>query len=411
LSPAEMGVFRFIERVFRECCLKWGFEEVRTPTIEYLNLFTSAGMLTPGMLSKVYSFLDWDGWSGERVVLRPDGTIPVVRLYIDSLADRDLAKLFYVTNIFIFDETGQQNRERWQCGAELIGKGSAAADIELISLSREVLDKLGITGVELRLSHAGLVKALLARLGLSPEEQARLLDQILDGEEGALDRLKAESRELGSALLPLFNLKGQSPGFLKNLRALAAQDLPELKPHLDDFMKIVDYLEALGCDYQIDIASGAGFEYYTGLVFQYFLGGEKVGGGGRYDNLVPAMGGKNVPASGFALYLDRLVNLVKPEAVGQCPSRRILVSVKSGEKRLLERVCEVTRCLREGGYTAEIDLGAREPAGLRWSLEVGGEGAPFTLKDRLTTGSLPANTAGEVLALLEEKSADKDSPA
>jgi len=94
LSPEEMVRFRLIEGVFRDCCLKWGNREVRTPTIEYLHLFTSAGTLTPSMLGKVYSFLDWDDWSGERVVLRPDGTIPVARLYIDTMQGKGLAKLF-----------------------------------------------------------------------------------------------------------------------------------------------------------------------------------------------------------------------------------------------------------------------------------------------------------------------------
>jgi len=86
LSPDEMARFRLIEAVFRDRCLRWGYQEVRTPTIEYLHLFTSAGTLTPSMLGKVYSFLDWDGWSGERVVLRPDGTIPIARLYIDTMS-------------------------------------------------------------------------------------------------------------------------------------------------------------------------------------------------------------------------------------------------------------------------------------------------------------------------------------
>ena len=74
-------------------------------------------------------------------------------------------------------------------------------------------------------------------------------------------------------------------------------------------------LDELGLKYQINIASGAGFEYYTGMIFQFFTGGEKMGGGGRYDALIPSMGGGDVPASGFALYLDRLMKLVKPEAM------------------------------------------------------------------------------------------------
>jgi len=130
LLPEEMLRFRRIEDVFRTCCRNWGYQEVRTPTLEYLHLFTATGTLTASMLSKVYSFLDWDGWSGERVVLRPDGTIPVVRLYIDNLSGQELARLFYVTNIFAFEGTGKKNRERWQCGAEFFGGAKFAPDVE-----------------------------------------------------------------------------------------------------------------------------------------------------------------------------------------------------------------------------------------------------------------------------------------
>ena len=84
LTPDDMRAFRLVEDTFRDCCIGWGYDEIRTPTIEYLYLFTSAGTLTPNMLGKVYSFLDWDGWSGERVVLKPDGTIPTARYYIDN---------------------------------------------------------------------------------------------------------------------------------------------------------------------------------------------------------------------------------------------------------------------------------------------------------------------------------------
>ena len=111
LFPADMEKFRLINEVFRDSCLKWGYEEVRTPTLENLHLFTSAGTLTPSMLGKVYSFLDWDGWSGERVVLRPDATIPVARLYSESMSERELAKLFYIVNTFIFEETGKKKEK------------------------------------------------------------------------------------------------------------------------------------------------------------------------------------------------------------------------------------------------------------------------------------------------------------
>ncbi|GAG26673.1 unnamed protein product, partial [marine sediment metagenome] len=166
LLPAEMALFRRIEGVCRDCLRQWGYQEVRTPTLEYLHLFTSAGTLTPGMLGKVYSFLDWDGWSGERVVLRPDGTIPVARLYTENLEKDGPARLFYAANTFMFEEAGGRPRERWQCGAELIGSGEKTADAELITLSTEMIKKLGVADVTLKLSHAGLMQALLAKLGL-----------------------------------------------------------------------------------------------------------------------------------------------------------------------------------------------------------------------------------------------------
>ena len=400
LSPQEMIVFRLIEEAFRDCCLKWGYEEVRTPTLEYLHLFTSTGTLTPGMLSKVYSFLDWDGWSGERVVLRPDGTIPVARLYIDSMEAREWAKLFYVTNVFIFEETGKKTRERWQCGAELMGVGSPLADVELIMLALEVLKRLGLKGIEMRLSHAGLIKSLLSQLGLSPGEQTRVFDQILDGDTEALARIKPGGPELARALSALLELKGKSSGFLKNLKALFTQSLPGLEPDLDNFINIVDLVEALGCDYQIDIATGRDFEYYTGVIFQFFMGEEKIGGGGRYDALIPLMGGRDVPASGFALYLDHLMNLVKPEILAKPMAQRILIRA---EPEAIKGGFSVASCLREAGYVAELHLGGQEPANLRWTLDVQSKAPLFILTDQVSHRRFERQTAAEVLALLGEE--------
>src|SRR3972149_510472 len=122
LLPQDMEKIRRLEGVFRDVCWRWGYGEVRTPVLEYLHLFTTAGTLTPGMLSRVYSFLDWDGWSGERVVLRPDGTIPTARLFLSEVGKAP-ARLFYVENVFSFEETGREARERWQGGGGVIGGG------------------------------------------------------------------------------------------------------------------------------------------------------------------------------------------------------------------------------------------------------------------------------------------------
>jgi histidyl-tRNA synthetase len=405
LSPAEMGTFRLVEDVFRDCCRRWGYGEVRTPTIEYLHLFTSAGTLTPTMLGKVYSFLDWDGWSGERVVLRPDGTIPVARLYTESLRD-GLARLFYAANIFIFEEAAEKTRERWQCGAELIGAGSALADAELVSLSLEVLEKLGIKGVELRLSHAGLIKALLTKLGLGPEERDSIFDRILDGNTVATGEAGGQNQELVAALAPLLGLKGQSPGFLRNQRAVLGESLPEVLAPLDDFLNTVAILDDLGLKYRIDVASGAGFEYYTGVIFQLYAGGAKVGGGGRYDALIPSMGGKDVPASGFALYVDQLMTMVKTETLKKPAPESVLVRANSNNA--VKAAFGAAAGLRQAGYIAELDLNGQKPAP-RWTVEVGP--ASLVLVDKLKSKRMELNNLDEVLARLEGEGAGQDSPA
>lgn len=400
LSPQEMRRFRLIEGIFRESCLKWGYEEVRTSTIEHLHLFTSTGTLTPSRLRRIYSFLDWDGWSGERVVLRPDGTIPIARLYIETMADEKLAKLFYVTDVFNFEETGKESREKWQCGAELIGAGSATADVELVTLALEVIHKLGLKDVELRLSHAGLIRTLLVEFGLSHEKQAEVFDNILDGDLSVLAKLKPEKPELGRTLAALLDLKGKSAGFLKNMRSLVNRDLPELEAPFNNFIDIVERLEAIGCGYQIDVTSGRGFEYYTGLIFRLFIGGEEVGGGGRYDALIPLMGGRDTPASGFALYLDCLMGLISLEKLAQPSVGKILVSAGLKKAGDLKEAFDLAVRLHEAGYPAEVYLGGPEPVDSKWTVEIRSKEPCYVLTDRVSQQRLEAGTGTEVLALL-----------
>lgn len=399
LFPEEMRRFRFIEGIFRNCCLKWGYEEVRTPTLEYLHLFTSTGTLTPSRLRRVYSFLDWDGWSGERVVLRPDGTIPIARLYIDTMAEKKSARLYYVTNVFSFEETGREAREKWQCGVELIGANSSLADVELIMLALDVLNKLGVTDIGLTLSHAGVVRALLAEFGLNHEEQTQLVDRILDGDLAVLAGLKPERPELGRALAALLDLKGRSSGFLKNMRSLFARELPGLESPFDDFIHAVDRLEEAGCECQVDITSARGFEYYTGLMFQLFAGGEEIGGGGRYDALIPLLGGTDTPASGFALYIDRLMDMVRPKVQVKPGTDAVLLKVGEREVVPAGRIFELAGRLREAGYAAKIDIGGEE-LGAGWLVEIQGK-VPFYWLTDLTNGRrLEVQGDDEVLASL-----------
>ena len=401
MLPDDMLRFRYIEDVFRDCCRDWSYKEIRTPTLDYLHLFTATGTLTPGMLSKVYSFLDWDGWSGERVVLRPDGTIPVARLYIDNLREQKLDRLFYVTNIFAFEETGKENRERWQCGAEFFGGAQFVADVEIILLAKEVINKLGLSRVKLQLSHAGLVKALIKEFKLSSSEETRLTDRVLEGDWQALTAAKTSSPELDRLISSLLNLKGKSSSFLNNVRALTTQSSPDFKSSLEDFINITTLLDSMGCNYEIDTKAMQGFEYYTGACFQLSAGGKKVGGGGRYDNLVPLMNGEETPACGFALYVDPIMGLLPSKKEDKA---NILVKGEELSSEIANNCFTLAGLLRNAGYHTEVDFTGREESDFRWVILVSEKKpSPFVVIDCRQKRQRKAVDAVEIFLILRQE--------
>jgi histidyl-tRNA synthetase len=375
LTTEEMLRFRSVETAFQETAKSSGYSEIRTPTLEYLHLFTSAGTLTPGMLRRVYSFLDWDGWSGERVVLKPDATIPVARFYADQLSQKaKLARLYYITNTFIFEETGKKSRERWQCGAELIGAGSALADVELITMACDSIKKMGIDDIKLKLSHGGLIKELLVSMGMSHVEQDNIFEHILNGDTGALETLQVANPKPVEILRLLLGEKGKSAGFLKNLRSISADGMPQVQKELDSFISTVELLEKTTSDFEIDFTSGKGFEYYTGFIFRVFIGTENVGGGGRYDRLIGMMNGPSVPAAGFALYIDKLAEVINIDSLYIPVAQRVSLDVTPSA---MKEGTELADLLRKAGFVVMLVIDKNKPADCGWEIEVKSEPPQF----------------------------------
>ncbi len=362
LLPADMAQFRRIEDAFRAGSSAFGYEEVKPPTIEYLQLFTALGTLTPRMVGRVYSFLDWDGWTGERVVLRPDSTIPVARLYVENLSPLVPARLCYVTNSFVFDETGSKQRERWQCGAEFIGGAPVVADVEMVLLVQDVMARLGLEDIRFQICHAGLMRALIDELDLDPEAKGRLVVTVLDGDWRELHEAVSRVSEMKRYLSPLLQLKGGSAGYLSNVRALASSATESFRKSLDEFIEVATLLDDLECTYEIDITAVRNFEYYTGLCFQLVGGpGEKLGGGGRYDDLIPMMGGPNTNACGFALYVDQLMNLLRESP---CAVRCVAVVCEDVSPAALCKTLSAAKAVRSAGWDAVV--------GIRRSVEFAG---------------------------------------
>ncbi len=382
LLPDEMERLRVIEDAFASTCLAWGYRETRTPVIEPLHLFTSAGTLSPRTLDRVYSFLDWDGWSGERVVLRPDSTIPVARLYAESLDGGRIAKLFYSQNVFRFTDDGS-SREEWQCGVELIGDTGRRGDVELVSLALESLAPLALPNIAVRLSHAGLVRAVLAAAGLADDEQSAAYDRLLDGDMSVVDEVESRLPQLNAPLRMLFDIDGAGSGYIANLRGALAASIPGLAPALDDLAFVVAALEARGIAPVINAVLARSFEYYSGLVVRIECNGQRVATGGRYDELVGLVGGKPVPASGFALYLTPLMALLPPARPAN--ETRVVVQSEGDDATVLASMYETAARLRRGGLAVEAIEGMHSIPTHRLTCRA--TSPRFTLTSRASTES------------------------
>jgi histidyl-tRNA synthetase len=309
LGPREMARFRRVERVFLEVTAGRGYREIRTPTIEPLHLFTAAGTLSPQLLERVYSFLDWDGWSGERVVLRPDGTVPAARWLLEQggAASEAPTRLCYVQPVYRF-VPGEGDRERWQAGVELFGHGAPAGDAELLQLAVALLRALGLTP-RVELAHAGIVRAAFAAAGLDATQQLAAFDRVIDGDGGVTAELAAAFPQAAPALRLLLEMEGGGAGYLANLRAALLPVLPAAGAALDELVSAAAVLDDADVQYRVRPATARNFEYYTGVTFRMSAGDAQCLAGGRYDGLAEALGGRAVPASGFGAELLRLAEI------------------------------------------------------------------------------------------------------
>lgn len=366
LGPEAMRRFRRIETAFRGACDRWMFSEIRTPVVEPLHLFTSAGTLSPNLLDRVYSFLDWDGWSGERVVLRPDSTIATARYVAEHPGEH---RLYYVQNVFRFAPNGD-DRELWQCGAELSGDTEPRGDLELILLALEALEALDLRA-SVRVSHTGVIRAILGAANLEQPAQAALYDRILDGDASALAELESAAPAREASLNVLFDGRGGS-AFVRNMRALYRDSLAGAAPAFDVLETLTGALEALHVPVEASAALARNFEYYTGTVFQFVVDGHVVGNGGRYDSLLGASGASEMPASGFALDIDAIADLLAPAGDGSDPRLSVRTTDDSVET-LVAAVNAVRAAHRRGAPARLLTAGERGEA-----LEVGGTPPAFS---------------------------------
>ncbi|OED35176.1 histidine--tRNA ligase [PVC group bacterium (ex Bugula neritina AB1)] len=345
ILPSEVNTWTFIENVARCLFCQYGFDEIRTPIFEKTELFLSGiGEGSDIVQKEMYTFEDP---KKNRITLRPEGTAPVIRAFLENHLPQmgALHKLFYLGPMFRY-ERPQKGRMRqfYQIGAEVLGVKAPLLDVDMMIFVHHFLKELGILNVTLKVNTLGSREDKIAYQNnlkdfLSAKKTHLCKDCQVRYEKNVLRVLDCSNQNCSS--------------IVKEMTPLSEIIGPERREY---FETVCLYLDKAGVPYEKDLYLVRGLDYYTDTVFEFLcssLGAQNaIAAGGRYDNLVQTLGGKETPAFGFACGLERLI-LSLPEDFNLSQSRTGVYWIFLEDKARQSFFSRV-QWMREKGWKAEM---------------------------------------------------------
>ncbi|GAA3018272.1 histidine--tRNA ligase [Tetragenococcus solitarius] len=386
ILPGESEKWQFIEETARTLFSRYQYQEIRTPLFEHYEVISrSVGDTTDIVSKEMYDFYD----KGNRhITLRPEGTAPIVRSYVEHKLfgpeHTNPYKVFYIGPMFRY-ERPQKGRLRQfhQIGVEAFGSNNPATDVETMIMALEFFKQLGIKQFHLVINTLGdqktrknyrqaLVDYFFAYESQLSEDSKRRLQEnplrILDSKDKADQKLVADA-----------------PSILDYLS-------PEAFQH---FTQVTTMLDALEISYEIEPTMVRGLDYYTHTIFEIMSDNPQLGAqstlcaGGRYDQLVEELGGPDTPGFGFAMGIERLLLVLENEAV-ELPDLHSLDAyvVNIGANTNVEAL-KVTQAIRDAGFSADRDVMGRKAKAQFKSADKKGARLVFTLgEDELEAGMI-----------------------
>ena len=351
--PDDAARRELLERSARRILQGAGYRRIETPTFEATELFArGVGEATDIVQKEMYTF---DDGGGRSLTLRPEGTAPVCRAYIEHGMHKlpQPVKLWYLSSFFRA-EAPQRGRYRqfWQVGAEAIGSAAPEVDAELIVLLAELLEAMSVKGTRLSLASLG-----------TPETRAEYREELAAYLHEHEQQLSAEVRNRID-LNPMRAFDASDPatrevmkGAPKLLDRLSSEDA-------EHFAQVRLLLDDAGIKYDLDPTLVRGLDYYTRTVFEFSsdaLGAQSgVGGGGRYDRLMELLDGPPTPGCGWAAGIERILL-----SAGELPVQADLVDlfVALVGADLGRTAFSLARDARRAGLNAHLELAGRSLRG------------------------------------------------
>ena len=374
----------YIINTAREIFKIFNFAEIITPAFEYTQVFSrSIGENTDIVQKQMYTFPDKKGRS---LTLRPEGTASIVRAVLENkmYSERLPLKLFYIGNMFRYEKPQKgRMREFWQLGIESIGSDNPIIDAEAIWILNLFFKKLGFKKLVLKINSIGCRKCRKKFLEefkkyLKPEVNKLCIDCRKRFKENPLrifDCKKTNCREV---------LKGSSE--------ISYYLCSECKKNFEEVLKC---LKILGIKYRIDKNLVRGFDYYTRTIFEIISedlesAQNALGGGGRYDNLIDELGGPDIPATGFAVGIDRTIILMRQLSIGLPKSdKKSRVYLVAMDRNSQEYSLGILKYLREKEIVCDINFNIRNlKTEIKWASDNGYDFIIIVGEDEVQTGNL-----------------------
>lgn len=353
ILPEEANTFRWLENIMREEAARYGYGEIRTPTIEWTDLFVrGVGDTTDVVQKEMYTFADRD--EEKTISLRPEGTASVVRALIENgeCGDTMPKKYYYLINCFRHEKPqAGRSREFFQFGSEMFGAVTPASDATAIALAASVLRRIGLKNIRLHLNSIGC-------RACRPDYRAALVSHFSQHTGCLCDTCKDRLNKNPLRLLDCKNpecaaVAKQAPRTVDHL-------CPDCAAH---FKTLCETLDRMGIEYVVDPSIVRGLDYYTRTVFEFVAEGigaqSTVCGGGRYDGLVSSLGGPDLPGIGFGMGITRVILAMQQEGISApAPEAPTLYIAALGERAATEAMAITERLRREGKF-AECDVVGR----------------------------------------------------
>ena len=357
--PAEMPRWDHVTGEIERLCGLYGFRRIVTPVFEDTALFQrTSGSGSDVVQKEMYTFSDR---SDRSLTLRPEGTAPICRAYVEHGMHREPqpVKLFTIASMYRYGAPGRgRYREHWQASVETLGSDDPAVDAELIQLYDTLLARLGVTRYHLELNSIGC-----------RECRPAYLDALRAWLEANGDRLDEETRaKIGVSPLRVFdNYLAKPPA----VRA-ALDEAPKIGESLcaacvAHFAAVRADLDAMDVAYTIVPTLVRGLDYYTRTTFEFVGPTENqnstITGGGRYDYLIEEIGGPPTPGIGFGAGIERLIIAMEEEGVPDepLPATDVFIALDEGAPR--PKVARWLADLRRAGVAAQTDYAGRSLKG------------------------------------------------